>query len=398
MLPKLLFAVFAVVACFFCGQWLAQNAGFVQIIWLGHVVETSVSFCIALVLCAALIVHLLLLPFRSLDKIRTFLSNRKSEKAQLLLGQILTNIICNDTSTNDKLIKELEKTKKVSHGVILILKSKTSNTKEVFEELTKNSITAQIGWNGLIEYYLSRGEIVKACEQIETLLSKDAKAPWLLKRAMDLFVMNGQWHKAQDCLDKLYKQGKITKAEYQYKKACILVQLNQGLDAFDACPELPQAAILAAKQNPKKAVNIYCKSWAKNPSWSVYHAYIALFAKENSLAQFKRTEQLCMTNKNAKLNDLVMAQAAINAKLWSEAKRLLNGYLATNPLTMGAAAQMAVIESEANHDFKEAQLWIDKAAGAYPDTQYVCSKCMYQTNVWSVTCPNCKEFAGLKIK
>ena len=398
MITKILLAVLTLVACWFAGDWLAQNNGSVQITWLGYVVETSVSFCVLILLVAILIVYLILFPFRWLDRVRSFFHKREEEKAQLLMGQILTNIFCQEPQKNTKLFKALEKTGKVSKGVLLILKAQSIQNKEIFTDLTHNSVTEQIGWRGLISYYISRGETVKACEETEELLKKDAKQPWLLKQAIDLFVLTGQWQHAYDCLEKLSKSNQITKKEYLYKKANLLVKLGKGKEAFDTCPELPQAALLAATQNPKKAESIFIKAWEACPSWAVYRAYMNLFVKENTLAQFKRMDKLCMANKNAKLNDLVRADAAINAKLWSEAKRLVNGYMATNPLTMGVAMQVAIIESEANHDMKEAQRWIEKAATALPDTEYVCTKCGHTTNVWAETCPACKEFAGLKVK
>ena len=397
-MTKLILAILLLIGCFFCGSWLAQNAGFVKIVWCGYVVETSVSFCIALVLCILLFIYLLTFPFRWLDGIRSLLSNKKDEKAQILLGQILTNIFCNETQENGKLIKALEKTKKVSEGVILILKAQTTQTMKVFEELTQNSITEQIGWRGIIDTYMARGEIIKACEQIEELLDKDSKQPWLLKQALALFVQNGQWKRADDCLEKLFKQKQLSKEDYARKKATLLIKMNKGEQAFDICPQMPQAALLAATQKPKKAIDFYLKSWAQTPSWDVYKSYIKLFAKENTLAQFKHVEKLCEMNKNAKLNALVLADAAINAKLWSEAKRLLNGYMAMYPLSMRVAGQMAFIESEANHDLKEAQNWIEKAVSAYPDSQYVCAKCGHGTDTWAACCPVCNEFSGLKAK
>ncbi len=397
-MTKLLLAILIIIGCFFCGSWLAQNAGIVKIVWFGYVVETSVAFCIAILLCILLLTYLLAFPFRWLDSIRSLLTNRKNEKAQILLGQILTNIFCHETQKNEKLIKALEKTKKVSNGVILILKAQTVQTMQVFEQLTQCPVTTQIGWRGIIDIYLSKGEIIKACEQIEQLLDNDSKEPWLLKQAMSLFVKNGQWKRADDCLEKLFKQKQLSKDDYSHKKAILLVQMNKGEQAFEIYPQMPQAALLAAAQKPKKAEDIYLKAWSQVPSWDIYRNYVKLFAKENALAQFKHVEKLCETNKNAKLNDIVLADAAINAKLWSEAKRLLNGYLAMYPLTMRVAGQMALIESEANHNFKEAQNWIEKATSAYPDSQYICTKCNHGTDGWAACCPVCNEFAGLNAK
>ncbi len=397
-MTKLILWLLTVAALLLGGWWLADNPGSVKIIWWGSVIETSVAFCIACVLGALIVLYLLVFPFRWIEKIRSFWQKKKANKAQTLLIQILTNVLSQNLKPNAKLIATLEKTTPQNKDVLLILKALSHSGKDVFEELVQNPRTQEAGWQGLIAEHVRRGEIVKASEEVADLLKKNPKEAWILKEALDLFVMNEQWQQAFDCLEKLYRQGEIEKPDYLFKKAVLLVKMNKGIDAFKVCPALPEAAVLAAREKPRKALKIYLKAWSVAPSWAVYKGYVRLFAKENSLSQSQRVEKLCAVNKNAKLNELVLADAAIKARLWSEAKKQLNGYLAVYPLTANVASQMALIENEANHNVREARRWMDKIPALEATSEYVCQQCGHRTDIWSAACPVCNCFAGLKVK
>ena len=202
--------------------------------------------------------------------------------------------------------------------------------------------------------------------------------------------------KAMSCLETLRKIKAISDKDYTQQKAVLLVKLGKGWNAFKMCPELPFVALEAAKIKPKKAEKIYFTSWEKQPSFEVYRAFTKLYVRENSLSIYKRVLKLCENNPRAKLNFLVTADAAINAKLWSEAKKELDAYLANHPLKPSIAIKMAQIEFNLNHNIHEAQRWIDKMSNLPPDANYVCIHCKHKTTDWMASCPVCNTFAGLK--
>ena len=272
-----------------------------------------------------------------------------------------------------------------------------SCAEDIYKQLIKNPTTEQVGYKILIDNHLKRGEIILACEKIEDLRQKHPKKEWILKEAFNLFVINNEWEKALNCLESLNKLKLIDKQQYNSQKAVLLIKLNKGTEAFRLYPSLPAAAILAAKENPKKAEKIYQTSWEIKPSFDVYKAYTRLFAKENYLAQYKRVLNLCEYNKGARINALVIADAAVKANLWSEAKKELNGYIAQYPLTGDVIALMMQIEIEANHNPKEAQKWLEKMNNSECSAAYICAKCGHKTNDWNATCPVCNTLNGLQL-
>lgn len=396
-MTKLIFWLAGAIALIAAGWGLLENPGLVSIEWFGYVLETSVAFCLGLIFVFALAVYFILFPYRWVHWIKTKFEKKHSLRAKETLLQILINILCNNLDANTKLIKQYQKLTKDNTDVVLLLKALSNADTATYEELIKNPRTEQAGWQGLIKDHIKRGEIVKASEEVDQLMKKNSKAGWVLKEAFDLYVLNNEWKKALNCLDGLLKSKLITQQDYDYQRAVLLVKLNKGEQAFKLCPNLPAAAICAAKAKPKKAEKIYRLSWEKCPSFEVYQAYTKLFAKENSLSQYKHVLKLCEANPMAKINALVTADAAIKAKLWSEAKKELNGYLANYPLTTKVAITMARIEIEANHNMREAQKWIDKVPYAETSLDYVCATCGHKTDTWSASCPICNTFAGLKI-
>ena len=87
------------------GAWvLIDNPGTVSITWFDYVVETSVAFCIALLLALILAVHLILFPFRWLRWIRVSMERKRFTRFKEILIEILSNVLCNNLSVNNDLI------------------------------------------------------------------------------------------------------------------------------------------------------------------------------------------------------------------------------------------------------------------------------------------------------
>ena len=391
----ILYFLYAVILAF--ATWvLSQNPGSVSITWFGYVIETSVAFCFGLILVLILAIHLILFPFRWIHSIKISLEKKRLAKSKDILVKILSNVLCNEFDENVKLIEKLQSYNTDNDGLILILKALSKLDSSIYAKLSKNPETEQVGWQGLISEHLTRGEIIKASEEIEKLLDKNPKKEWILNEAFTLFIMKKDWKKALSCLETLRKIKAVSEDDYTYKKAILLINLGKGWDAFKLCPTLPIAALEAAKEKPRKAEKIYIEAWKAAPSFEVYRAFTKLFIRENSLSVYKHTLKLCATNPNAKLNFLVTAEAAIEANLWSEAKKELNTYLASYPMTADIAVRLAQIEFNLNHNIQEARRIIDKIPDLTLSANYACSHCGYKTNNWTADCPKCNTFAGLK--
>jgi HemY protein len=136
----------------------------------------------------------------------------------------------------------------------------------------------------------------------------------------------------------------------------------------------------------------------------------------------KSFERLAAQNPNARETHLAVAEAALEAQLWGEARRHLDQALSApappfiarlpNPAPFAIATDpyedtmlagptprlclmMARLE-EAEHGVGLASReWLDRAVTAMPDPRYVCAACGGESLEWRSLCPHCGSFDAL---
>jgi HemY protein len=132
-------------------------------------------------------------------------------------------------------------------------------------------------------------------------------------------------------------------------------------------------------------------------------------------------ERLAAQNPEARETHLALAEAALDAQLWGEARRHLEQALSApappfmarlpNPAPLAAldrdedaslagptprlCVMMARLE-EADHGAgPAAREWLDRAVIAMPDPRYVCATCGGESLEWRSLCPHCGSFDAL---
>ena len=108
-------------------------------------------------------------------------------------------------------------------------------------------------------------------------------------------------------------------------------------------------------------------------------------------------QDLLDENKDAEINALVMADASLKARLWGQAKGLLDKYLAIKPNSKRALLLMSEVAA-ANRDEKAAVEYGEKAAVAETEPMYCCSVCKTAFNEWHTVCPTCHTLGTMSVK
>jgi len=101
-----------------------------------------------------------------------------------------------------------------------------------------------------------------------------------------------------------------------------------------------------------------------------------------------------------------VAQEALSAQLWGEARRLLQLAGATETGVGGAAdgrpapsariCRLMAALAEAEHgDGTAARAWLARAAEAPPDPLWLCAACAAESRDWQPLCPQCRAFDSL---
>ena len=376
--------------------WLMDNPGMVTLTWFGYEVKTSVAFVIALLICIFSAIYILRMPVKFIRWVKKSFDAQKEKSKENMLVQILNAIACGDEALCQKLAGRLDKTFDGKTPTPLLLKALLNPSPEIYRRLAADPSTELAGWRGLIAEHQKQGDLIAALDLAQKAFHKYKNIPWVVLSTLELQVLNDQWQDALETLEVVRKLKLENERLYKTQKATLLIKTGKSLEAFKTAPWLPEAALKAAQDHPKKAESILVKAWENQPDWNIYKAYIHLFSKENTLAQYKRVEKLVSMHKTNRVNQLALADAALQAKLWGQARKELETYIASYSLTMQVATMMAFLEQEENHDLKESQKWVDQMKNLEPTVNYFCTRCGHETDLWSPTCPVCNGFASLE--
>jgi HemY protein len=91
---------------------------------------------------------------------------------------------------------------------------------------------------------------------------------------------------------------------------------------------------------------------------------------------------------------VTLAEAAIEAQLWGEARRHLEAAIAADP-TARLCLLSARLEEAEHGDLGAMRGWLDRAVSAKPDPRYVCAACGGESREWRSRCPRCGAFDTL---
>lgn len=413
--------------------WLSNNPGSVQMEWLGWRVQTSVAVVIGVFVIAYAVFYtflakpFLLLKNKILYWARADLRAEKMAKAKVdrevdrytLLGKGLTALAAGDVTAAEKMQKEIAKKFADDEAKTFVFdaqlaeaKNDTAKAMELYGKLAEQPETRLLGMRGKIRLFRLNGAPEKALQGCESLLSEKNPMPWAVSEAFELQVLEKQWEKAVSTLQKARKMELFDKATLKRLKAAVL--LEKAAETADAAEKerlvfeaeetddsmvqavLAAAALNAAKGEVRKARKQLCKLWKSAPCWAVYEAFQALTPEKPALEAVTDLQDLLDENKNAEINALVMADASLKARLWGQAKGLLEKYLAVKPDSKRALLMMAEIAA-ANRDEKLAAEYRSKASEAPTELPYYCAVCHTPFEKDHTSCPVCHTLGAVHL-
>lgn len=405
--------------------WLGNNAGSIQIDWIGYRITTSVAVFIGAVVLFYFIFHYLLAKPISLIKeeiVSIFRSDARAERIAkakvakemdryILLGKGITALMAGDIATAEKLKRQIEKKFVGEPGKTMVFeaqlaeaKNDTAEALHLYSELAKEPETKLLGLRGKIRLFRLSGNVKQALDICSVLLNEKNPPLWVISESFELQLQERRWVDAVNTLEKARKQDIFDKATFKHLKACVLLEqstyeedpeLKEKLvrDAENTDGTLAQAVLLTAKYNAQKGQLRKARSqlmdlWKKSPNWAVYEAYVSLTPEATPIDTVKNVEELIRENPSAVLNDLILADSSIKAQLWGQAKTSLEKYLQSEPFSKKALTMMAEV-AERSKDEAMASEYKDRAAQAEDEAPYRCSVCLTEFNDWHVVCPVC---------
>jgi len=403
--------------------WLADRPGTAQIVWRDTVINTSAAF---LALCVVILAYAMHLVFRIWHFLRhgpTFWRlNRRINKMQLGQEQLAKGLVAIAAGNSVEAGRlAVASRKNIGNGIAsqwlqaqaAQLAGDRRAAQEIFRALAANDDSAILGYRGLITEAKHEGNWDEVDRLVGELYARKPTTPWLSLMRMESAARKRQWDDAEKALShavsaKLLdsESGRRTRAALRIaasRNAAISGDKDAALVAAEqASKQAPEwlpaiinlAETLAATGHPRAATRAIERAWKTHPHPQL--ARVLLRMAENPLEGFRHTERLCRTNEKATESRVALAEAALAADIWGEARRHLMSCVNDRTATQGVYKMLARLERRERHDEGAAATWLTKASEAASDPVWLCRVCGGANENWNPICKPCGSFDSME--
>lgn len=392
--------------------WLADRPGTLQIVWQGYDIETSVFRAIVLLAAAVASIVFLWSVFRALwnspAAIGDRLVQRRQRKGLDAVSSGLIAVGAGDSALASRFA--LQARKSLPHEPLThLLRAQSAElsgdratARRIYEAMLASPETEQLGLRGLF-LEAERQDASEAARQFASrALKANPKLGWSANALFEQQCKQKDWTAALQTLEHAKKNGHIAKAEAERKRAVLLTAKAQeaeedapdkalalALEAHGLAPDLVPAAalagrILASRGNTAKAAKVLQKTWAKSPHPDLAAAYAYARVGDSTRDRFDRVRQLAALNPHSIESPIAVATAAIEARMYDEARHALEPLLPER-LTQRVATLMARIEAGENGEKGRIREWLARAMNAARDPGWIADGVI--SDHWEPTSP-----------
>jgi HemY protein len=298
-----------------------------------------------------------------------------------------------------------------------------------------------LGLRGLLNQALRAGDRGTALRLTERAATLRPDTTWVVESLFELEAREGRWDAALETLAQAVKRRIIPRERARHYRGVILYELSlaalaggdrargrnlaaqaQALTPDLAAPAAHHARALLGDGRTGPAAKAIERAWRTIPHPDLAQVYGAIHQSATPLDKFKTFERLAAQNPDARESHLTVAEAALDAQLWGEARRHLEHALsapappfvprlpnsAPFPAAPGSDEDaslagptprlcllMARLEEAEHGSGTESREWLDRAVTAMPDPRYVCATCGGEVLEWRSLCPHCGSFDAL---
>jgi len=405
--------------------WLADRPGKVLIEWQGYRIDTSIGILALCVFLFAVVVAGLYAGWRWFRRRPQAWSNHRRLNRQdaglKALSDGLVAIAAGDADTARKQARRAGNL--LEHApMTLLLEAQTAQiagddvtARETFEKMLKTPETEFLGLRGLIADALRENDDSRALSYARRAYALKPRTPWVLDTMISLHSRAGDWREAQRLVEESQKAKRVPGKSGNAQQAALLTEraraaraAGQVADAYvqarkanDLDPDLVPAAELVARMvaedgRTRRARKVLERAWGRTPHPALMAAYLDFGVESKEpLDRYKAVEHMTRPAREHPDSRLALAEAALDAKLWGEARAQLEALEAARP-TVRVYQLRARLAEEDSEDATTVDQWLARAAAADADPQWVCKDCGTVADDWSAVCGNCGSFGTLE--
>ena len=407
MIRVIVFLV-AVLAAALGLSWLSDNPGTVSIYWKTVNLQANLTITQVLIALVFLVVAALLAwsVLRNIwngpAAVGSILNRRRQQKGLDALSSGMIAIGAGDRESATRYAIQARKSLPNEPMTHLLraqaaqLAGDRATSRRIFEGMLGAPDTEQLGLRGLFVEAQRENEPEAAAQFASKALKLNSKLVWASDALFDIQCKTGQWQEALETLAVARRNGHIERAVADRRRAVLLTGLalkvedgepNQALtlatEAHGLAPDLIPAAnlagrMLASRGQTAKAAKILQRTWARSPHPDLATAYAFARIGDSPRDRIERVKQLAALNPHSPESAIAVANAAIDARAFDDARSALQPLIEEN-LTQRVATLMARVESEEHGDKGRVREWLARAVNAERDPVWTADGVVVET-------------------
>ena len=300
-----------------------------------------------------------------------------------------------------------------------------------FTSMLDGEETRFLGLRGLLTQALRAGDEARALDLARRAHALRPRTPWVLQSLFDLSERAGDLETAERALKESVRARVLPRPEAERKRALLLLVraltargeaagrlgagggagdvargrvLDLAREAHKLAPGLIPASALLAELlieagDGRRAARLLEQAWGRAPHPDLAALYLRARGVDDRIERLKLLGRLTAGNPAHAESHLARARAALEARLWGEARRHLQAAAGPDGLDGSPRESicrlMAELEESERADAEAARAWLTRAAGAPRDPCWVCGFCGAVSEAWSARCGKCREFDAL---
>lgn len=417
---RILFYFVQVAALVAAALFLAEHPGEISFDWLGYRVDTYFGVALVVLLAAAVLLLALYRFWRGLMGLPGgFLDRRAARRREegyraLTLG--MAAIAAGDAEEARRQARRAENLLE-DPGATRLLAAQAASlggdekaATRYFDALIEAPETRFVGLTGKLRLALGEADKGAARTIAEEARRLRPDSAFVTRTLFDLQARAGDWPEAQATLFDAVRRKIVPEPEGRRHRTAIFAvraRIAEAAGDLDAAGDLADKALeatagfapavttraraLAGRDRKKQAARLIEDAWRAAPHRALVEPYLALWPEEDAVQRLKRVQTLVGAAPEHAESRLAVAEAAIKADLWGEARRQLEA-IPTAARTARAWRLQAHLEQAENRDTAAARALFERAAAGPEDHAWTCTSCGAVSADWSALCGHCGAF------